>query len=68
MPRFNAAEVEHIELKRYPWFFIAKVRVHPYQIQQSAVLLIGDKAVSLPMPFPAGVVVGTGNHIVSAVS
>jgi hypothetical protein len=65
--RFNAAEVEHIELKRYPWFFIAKVRVHPYQIQQSAVP-VADEAVSLPMLFPAGVVASSGNHIVSAVS
>jgi hypothetical protein len=65
--RFNAAEVEYIEVKRYPWFFIAKVRVHPYQIQQSAVLAVSNEA-ALPMPFPAGVVAGTGNHIVSAVS
>src|SRR5277367_86230 len=57
--RFNAAEVEHIELKRYPWFFIAKVRVHPYQIQQSAVLAVADEAVSLPMPFPAELIAST---------
>src|ERR1700735_4752145 len=30
--RFNAAEVEHIELKTYPWFVLAKVKVYPYQI------------------------------------
>jgi hypothetical protein len=34
----NAAEVEHIELTQYPWFFLARVRIHPYRIQQSAVL------------------------------
>jgi hypothetical protein len=33
---YNAAEVEHIKLTRYPWFFLASVRVYPYQIQQSA--------------------------------
>jgi hypothetical protein len=31
---FNAVEVNHIELTEYPWFFLAKVRVHPYRIQQ----------------------------------
>ncbi len=51
--RFNAAEVEHIELKQYPWFFIAKVRVRPYQIQQSAALPVADQTVSLPMALPA---------------
>jgi hypothetical protein len=33
---YNAAEVEHIKLTQYPWFFLASVRVYPYQIQQSA--------------------------------
>lgn len=47
--RFNAAEVEHIQLKEYPWFFIAKVRVYPHQIQQSAVLSVTDAALSLPV-------------------
>jgi hypothetical protein len=40
---FNAAEVEHIELKEYPWFFLAKIMVYPYQIQQSAVLSVSDE-------------------------
>jgi hypothetical protein len=35
---FNAVEVEHIELTQYPWFFLARIRVYPYRIQQSAVL------------------------------
>src|ERR1700756_4485177 len=30
--RFNAAEVESIKLKKYPWFVLAKVKVYPYQI------------------------------------
>ncbi len=36
---FNAAEVEHIELTQYPWFFLARVTVHPYRIQQGGVPL-----------------------------
>ena len=57
--RFNAAEVEHIELKQYPWFFIAKVRVYPYQIQQSAVLSAANESVCLPMPLPAELIAST---------
>jgi hypothetical protein len=45
---FNAAEVEHIELTQYPWFFLAKIRVYPYRIQESAVMHIPDKATSVP--------------------
>jgi hypothetical protein len=56
---FNAVEVEHIELTQYPWFFLARVRVNPYRIQQSAVLPISDEAVPDSMParsrrFPDG--------------
>jgi hypothetical protein len=36
--RFNAAEVELVEVKKYPWFFLAGVKVHACQIQQSSVL------------------------------
>jgi hypothetical protein len=32
----NAVEVEQIELTQYPWFFLARVHVHPYRIQQGA--------------------------------
>ena len=35
----NAVEVEHIELTQYPWFFLARVRVFPYRIQQSSTLV-----------------------------
>jgi hypothetical protein len=42
---FVAAEIEHVGLKQYPWFFLARVRVFPYQIQQSAVLAVPDEAV-----------------------
>ena len=36
--QFSAAEVEHIELSRYPWFFLARVKVCPYWLQQSEAL------------------------------
>jgi hypothetical protein len=44
--QFNAAEVEHIELVEYPWFFLARVRVYPYHIQQGAVLTVPDESFS----------------------
>jgi len=46
---FNAAEVEHIELTQYPWFFLARVRVFPFRIQQGAVLPVSDKAEVFPV-------------------
>ena len=45
--RFNAAEVEHIELKVYPWFFLARVTVYPYQIGRVAVVPVPVEGVSL---------------------
>ena len=45
---FNAAEVEHIELTQYPWFFLARVRVLPYFIHQGAVLPVSEEAVAMP--------------------
>jgi len=48
--RYNAAEVEHIKLTRYPWFFVASVRVYPYQIQQSKNLSFSVESKSLPIP------------------
>jgi hypothetical protein len=53
-PDFNAANIDSIALTQYPWFFIAKVRVYPYQIQQDAVLRASQEATSLPMTTPAG--------------
>ena len=41
---FNAVEVERIELTQYPWFFLARVEVCPYRIQQVAVLPAPDHA------------------------
>jgi hypothetical protein len=40
---FNAVEVEHIELTQYPWFYLARVRIYPYRIQQDAVLPVSDE-------------------------
>jgi hypothetical protein len=34
--RFHAVEVDQIELTQYPWFYLARVRVYPYRIQQEA--------------------------------
>ena len=47
---FNAAEVEHIELTQYPWFFLARVRVYPYRIQQDAVLPVIEEAAPVAIP------------------
>jgi len=41
---FNAVEIEYIELTQYPWFFLARVRVYPFRIQQEAVLPVPDEA------------------------
>jgi hypothetical protein len=53
---FNAAEVGHIELKEYPWFVLATVRVYPYQIQKNAILSVSDEPASLWMRPPVMVV------------
>jgi hypothetical protein len=34
----NAVEVQQIRLTQYPWFCLARVSVHPYRIQEGAVL------------------------------
>jgi hypothetical protein len=59
---FNAVEVERIELTHYPWFFLARVKVYPYRIQEGAILPITDEAAPMPVdtrprrlpPQPAG--------------
>jgi hypothetical protein len=40
---FNAAEVERIELTHYPWFFLARVKIYPYRIQEGAVVPMPDE-------------------------
>jgi hypothetical protein len=47
--RSNALEVEQIELTQYPWFFLARVRVHPYRIQQGAELPMPDGPALAPI-------------------
>jgi hypothetical protein len=64
--RFNAAEVESIELKKYPWFVLAKVKVYPYQIQRDAVLSVPEPAVPLSTPLPAAVITIPGNQVAPA--
>ncbi len=46
---FNAVEINHIELARYPWFFLATLRLSRYRIQADAVLSIVDETVVLPV-------------------
>jgi hypothetical protein len=46
---FNAAEVERIELTQYPWFYLARVRVYPYRIQQDAELAVMEEAAAMPI-------------------
>jgi hypothetical protein len=45
---FNAVEVKHIELTQYPWFFLARVRVYPFRIQQGAALPIPEEDKVVP--------------------
>ncbi len=65
--RFNAAEVESIEVKKYPWFVLAKVKVYPYQIQQGSTLSSLDRTVPLSIALPAKAVVMPGNQIAPAI-
>lgn len=51
-PRFNAVNIDRIEITQYPWFFIAKVKLYPYQIQQSTVIQVVDQAMPLSMIAP----------------
>src|SRR5271166_6065090 len=34
----NAVKVERIELTQYPWFFLARMQVYPFRIQEAAAL------------------------------
>jgi hypothetical protein len=45
---FNVAEVEHIELTEYPWFFLARISLTPYRLQRDAIFAVPDGAVPLP--------------------
>ena len=37
---FNAAEVEHIELTEYPWFFLARLTLNQYLLQKGPLLAV----------------------------
>jgi hypothetical protein len=51
----NVVEIKHIELTQYPWFFLARVGVCPYRIQQDAALPGSKDAGALPAAFSADV-------------
>jgi hypothetical protein len=50
----NAVEVEQIRLTQYPWFCLARVRVHPYRIQEGTVLPVMEEAPPQPAARPRG--------------
>jgi hypothetical protein len=60
--RFNAAQVGHFEVRKYPGFVLARVKIYPYQIQQSATLSASHEA----LISPAEAVVNIENQIASA--
>lgn len=45
---FNAVEVRHIRLTKYPWFVLSRVEVFPYRIQRGPVQFVPDDALPLP--------------------
>jgi len=63
---FNAAEVESIELTKYPWFMLAKVKVYPYQIQPGAVLSSLDRTLPIVAAPPAQAIAVPGNQVAPA--
>jgi hypothetical protein len=46
---FNAAEVDRIEWTEYPWFFLARVLLSPYNLQEYAIPAVTDDALSHPV-------------------
>jgi|HubBroStandDraft_1064217.scaffolds.fasta_scaffold390603_1 hypothetical protein len=51
-PGFNAANIDNIVITKYPWFFIAKIKIYPCQIQQGSVLKTSNRAIPLPVAVP----------------
>jgi hypothetical protein len=49
---FNAVEVARIELTQYPWFFLARIRIYFYRIQQSVVPPVPDEAAHISIAPP----------------
>ena len=64
--RFNAAEVESIEVKKYPWFVLAKVKVYPYQIQQSGILCSFEQKLPMVIASAAKAIAIPGNQVAPA--
>jgi len=48
----NAVEIEHIGISQYPWFYLAKVRVYAYRIQEDAILPAEDALTLVPVRSP----------------
>ncbi len=48
----NAVEIEHIGISQYPWFFLAKVRVYVYRIQDHAAVSSEDAVALVPRRSP----------------
>jgi hypothetical protein len=46
---FNAVELKTIEVTQYPWFFLARVMMCPYRIQQHPVAPVTDEAPPYPI-------------------
>jgi hypothetical protein len=46
---FNAVEVKQIELTKYPWFVLARVKVYPYRIQREAQVQLMEETLPLPV-------------------
>jgi len=63
---FNAAEIESIEVKKYPWFVVAKVKVYPYQIQESGVLSSFDQKMPMVIASPPKAIAISGNQVAPA--
>jgi hypothetical protein len=58
--RYNAAGVDRVELKKYPWFCLAKVRISPYQIQPGAeISIVNGPGVLTLAPAKMPVAMGT---------
>ena len=44
----DAVEVKHIQMTQYPWFFLAKVIVNPYELQVAVNQKVPVRSLSLP--------------------
>jgi hypothetical protein len=66
-PQFNAATLDSIEVTRYPWFFVAKVKIYPYQIQPGMELEADDPAMPLQTFGLAGTIPAAGSLSTTAI-